>query len=324
MHKIVYSQSKHFTLDSLAEGIFAAIAEDMFADGNVGLIDLGGQILVFDTFLTPQAATDLRQFASDNYGRTPQIVINSHYHNDHIWGNQIFAVDAQIISSARTRDLITTAGMEELQWYSSNSAQRLESLRAQYQNSSDEQQQKQLSLWIDFYGSVVEALPYLNISMPSITFNRHLEIHGTKHTAKLITFEGGHTGSDTVLYLPQAGVIFMSDLLFVDFHPYLADGDPQSLLNALRELSQLGATCYVPGHGPVGNVEDLEKFIGYIEHCFDTARRLVEIGNVNEEVIKELEIPEKYQNWQVPQFYQTNISFLCERLSSVNGDKPAP
>jgi len=82
--------------------------------------------------------------------------------------------------------------MEELQWYSSNSAQRLESLRVQYKNSVDEQQQKELLLWIGEYGGVVEALPHLKISMPSITFNRHLEIHGKKHTAKLITFEA-HT-----------------------------------------------------------------------------------------------------------------------------------
>lgn len=316
----LHSGSKHFALHSLSEDIFAAIAEDGgSAISNSGLIDLGGQILVFDTFLTPQAAMDLQRLVIEKYGRPPQIVINSHYHNDHIWGNQVFAADAQIISSARTRELIATAGMEELQWYSANSAQRLESLRGQYENATDEGQKKQLLLWIVYYEGLVEALPHLAVCMPSITFNSRLEVHGAKHTSELITFEGAHTGSDTVLHLSQAGIVFMGDLMFVGCHPYLADGDPHKHLKALRELSQLNATCFVPGHGPVGTIEDLKLLIAYIEQCLETAQKLVETGNVNEDRIKELQIAELYQHWQQLQFYRTNISFLCERLSSANG-----
>src|SRR4030042_1219585 len=147
--------SNHFVIQPLAEDVFAAIAEDGgSAISNSGIIDLGGQIIVFDTFLTPQAAMDLRRIAEGMLGRTPQIVINSHYHNDHIWGNQVFAAEAQIVSSARTRDLITTEGLQEFQYYLTNSAQRLESLRSQYQNTEDEYQRRQLSLWIGYYASL--------------------------------------------------------------------------------------------------------------------------------------------------------------------------
>jgi glyoxylase-like metal-dependent hydrolase (beta-lactamase superfamily II) len=295
----------------------------MFADGNAGLIDIGGQIVLFDTFLTPQAAMDLRRISTELYGRPPQIVINSHYHNDHIWGNQAFVPNAQIITSALTRDLIATSGMEELEYYSSNSAQRLEVLRAQREDADDEQRKQQLSLWIDFYEAIVEALPHLKVSMPGITFIKYLEIHGVNRTAQLIAFEGGHTGSDVVLHLPQDGIIFMSDLLFVDFHPYLADGDPLQLLNALRELSRLDASCFVPGHGPVGTNEDLKMFIDYIGHCFDTARTLVETGDFSEDRISKLKMPEMYQHWKAPEFYRTNLSFLYKSLSSADGSKQA-
>jgi glyoxylase-like metal-dependent hydrolase (beta-lactamase superfamily II) len=325
MQKTLDFESKHFIPHALAEGIFAAIAVNGgSAICNSGLIDLGEQILVFDTFLTPQAAMDLRRLATEIYGRTPQIVINSHYHNDHIWGNQVFASEALVISSARTRELIATEGMEEFQWYSSNSAHRLESLRAQYQNTNDERQQQELLLWIGEYGGVVEAMPGLAICMPGITFSNRLEIHGLKRTAELITFEGAHTGSDTVLYLPQDGIVFMSDLLFVGFHPYLGDGDPLGLLNALRELSLLEANCFVPGHGSIGTIEDVKLLISYIESCIETARGLIDMGNISPDAIKELKIPVTYEQWQVSQFYTTNISFLCERLSSKDKDKQAP
>ena len=325
MQKAIYSESKHFVLHSLADGIFAAIAEDGgSAICNSGLIDLGGQILVFDTFLTPQAAVDLRRFAVELFGQTPHLVINSHYHNDHIWGNQVFLPEAQIISSALTRQLIATDGMEEFQWYSSNSSQRLEAIRAQYQNSTDEQKRKQLLLWIGYYEGLVEALPHLTVSLPGITFSSHLEIHGAKHTAKLITYEGAHTGSDTVLHLPHQGIVFMGDLLFVDAHPYLADGDPNQLLKSLEEICQLDATCFVPGHGPVGTIQDVKMLIEYVEHCFATAQMLVQAGDIDEATIKELEVAQRYQHWQQTQFYQANMDFLCKRLSSENSDQQAP
>ena len=69
MQKNLRSESKHFVLHSLAEGIFAALAENGgSAICNAGLVDLGGQILVFDTFLTPQAAMDLQRFSTERYG----------------------------------------------------------------------------------------------------------------------------------------------------------------------------------------------------------------------------------------------------------------
>lgn len=91
-------------------GVVAIAQDGGAAISNSSLIDLGGKIIVFDTFLTPQAAGDLQQFVIDKYGRKPRIVINSHYHNDHIWGNQVFASEALIISSTRTRELRVTAG----------------------------------------------------------------------------------------------------------------------------------------------------------------------------------------------------------------------
>lgn len=56
--------SRHFTLEKVTEGIYAAIAKDGGgAVGNAGFIDLGDKTIVFDTFNTQQAAEDLRSMA---------------------------------------------------------------------------------------------------------------------------------------------------------------------------------------------------------------------------------------------------------------------
>jgi len=318
MPDINHFPSKHFVVQEITNSTYAFIAKDGGAAiSNAGIVDLGGQVVVFDTFLTPQAAEDLRLFAEERFGQKPTIVVNSHYHNDHIWGNQVFQPDAVIISSAETRTLITTAGMEEFNWYSANAAQELGSFRSQFESSKDESERNQLLMWIGYYEGLVEAIPHLTVCLPEIVFKNRLDIFGEFNAAQLITFDGAHTGSDTILYLPQEGVIYMSDLLFVGCHPYLADGDPVQLLKTLQLLGQMDAETFVPGHGPVGTKNDLKLLINYIEGCFDQSQALVNKGGDIETALPDLVIRDQFNHWQLPQFFNANVRFLCKYLDSA-------
>ena len=56
--------SSRFHLERIGEGVWAAIVErGTGAWGNAGIVALGNGTLVFDTFLTPAAARDLRAAA---------------------------------------------------------------------------------------------------------------------------------------------------------------------------------------------------------------------------------------------------------------------
>jgi glyoxylase-like metal-dependent hydrolase (beta-lactamase superfamily II) len=312
----------HFHLEQLADGIHAAIHIDGGgAVCNSGIIDLGDLTLVFDAFLTPKAAEDLRAAANVLTGRPVDFVVNSHYHNDHVWGNQAFGPDARIISSTRSRQLLATAGMNELKWYAANSAERLESLRDQVKAARGVGEQSDLSLWIGYYEALVDAFPHLSIRLPTVTFESRLVIHGSQRAAELTTFEDAHTGSDTVLFLPGDGIIFMSDLLFVGCHPYLGDGDPLKLVGSLDELGKIGATTFAPGHGPVGTLDDLKLLTFYVGHCRETAAKLVEEGDTSADRLAEIEVPDRYGQWQQSMFYQTNIGFLCQLLTDASADE---
>lgn len=95
--------SKHFHLEQLSEGIYAAFSIDGTGSmSNAGIIDLGETTLIFDTFATPQAAQDLRRAAEQLIGQPITYVVNSHKHGDHWHGNQVFLPDAQIIASGKT------------------------------------------------------------------------------------------------------------------------------------------------------------------------------------------------------------------------------
>jgi hypothetical protein len=208
-----------------------------------------------------------------------------------------------------------TAGMDEFKWYSENADRELGSLLSKLESSKDESERKQLAMWIGYYEGLVEALPHLSVCLPEIVFRDRLEFYGKLGTAQLISFDGAHTGSDTILYLPQAGVVYTSDLLFVGCYPYIADGDPVQLLKTLQQLSQIDAHTFVPGHGPVGTKHDLDLMIDYIEGCFQQAQALVNEGGDNEVALSGLVLSEKFEHWQLSQFHEANLRFLCKYLS---------
>lgn len=101
------SISQNFDLIELSDGVYACINKfGGKAICNAGIIDLGNETLIFDTFLSPDVAKELISIV-EKYKLSPiKYVVNSHYHNDHIRGNQNFFKNIDIISTARTEQLI--------------------------------------------------------------------------------------------------------------------------------------------------------------------------------------------------------------------------
>jgi cyclase len=309
-----FKESLHFGVDELGNGIFAAIHKDGGgAICNAGIVDLGDRTLVFDTFLTPQAARDLKRAAETLTAKPVSIVVNSHAHNDHVWGNQVFSAQADIVSTVVTTETIMSEGMKECAWYRENTPKRLAALQESYESLSDENERSELSLWIDYYEHLAEAINGLEIVPPKTTFSGHMIFRGTERTVELIEYKKGHTSSDLILFLPQDSVIFMGDLLFINSHPYLGDGDPDSLINILQEVQQMGVRVLIPGHGPVGGVEDLAILIRYVAVCQDIVNRVISGGNT-EEAVDRVKLPEPFDSWQQVGFFRSNLHFLYKRM----------
>jgi cyclase len=306
--------SKHFTLHQLAGGVFAAVAvSGGAAVSNAGIIDLGDRTLIFDTFMTPEAARDLRLAAQQLTGRDPELIINSHYHNDHIWGNQVFSPQSLIISTAQTLKLIQTEGREELRGAHETSAGQLEQFSKQYETVQDEKKRKDLLLWKGYYRALVDNLPELTVRQPDITFENRLAIRGSERSIELISFEDSHAGSDTILLLPDAGFIFMADLLFVKSHPYLAECDVARLLDSLKQISALGANVFVPGHGGLGSASDLRSNVDYISTCVETAQMLAAEGDVSDARIAREDVPTRFEDWELSRFFTINLKSLSTK-----------
>ncbi len=299
--------SKHFSLQQLGEGVYAAFHNPGgWAIANAGFVDLGDTTLVYDSFLTPAAAQDLQRAAEEITGRPVTMVINSHHHVDHIWGNQVFRPQAEIVASVETRRLIGGRGMQEHAWYRQHAPAELARLRDDLQAEQDERRRRNIGEWIAYYEGIVESIPTLEVCLPNMVFEERLEIPGAKRSVELIAYRNAHTESDTALYIPSAKVLFMSDLLFVGCHPYLVDGDPAALSVVLGQVMELEAERYVPGHGPLGEARDLRLMEDYLQACREAAAELAQRGG-GAHGSPPPEIPAPFHDWSFPAFFETNV-----------------
>lgn len=72
-----------------------------------------------------------------------------------------------------------------------------------------------------------------------------------------------HSPADAVVHVPDAGVVFAADLLFIGVAPIMWHGPVETWLTALDALLALDAETYVPGHGPPCGRAEIEQLAAY-------------------------------------------------------------
>jgi len=305
--------SKHFVVHEVSGNVYAVIHSDGgWQIGNSGIIDLGDSTLLFDTGLTPQSARDLRDASVHLTGREPTYVVNSHYHNDHIRGNQCFP-ESKFISTSLTRELIDSKGREEFESDKRHVKQHLTNIRELAERDQPEDR-NYVELFQPYWEGIKKSLPMLELCLPDLTFKEKLIIHGSEKAAILVGFNQGHTENDCVMFLPEDGVLFCGDLLFAGCHPYLGDGYPDSWLSILDRLKEMNADVLIPGHGHVGDVEDLTLMKQYICILMENVRMVRERGGSAENAA-EVPVPDIFIDWILERpFYGVNMKFLYKRL----------
>ncbi|SFC46658.1 Glyoxylase, beta-lactamase superfamily II [Bacillus sp. 491mf] len=298
--------SKHFRLEKIRNGIYAAIAkEGSGAAANAGFIDLGDTTIVFDTFNTQQASEDLKYAAEAITNQPVTWVINSHWHGDHIRGNQTFK-DSTIISSEMTYDKMKTTHPSRIT-KQKNDIHGLRNYIQSLQNQVTQTYDMNLEHQINFLSELEISLPTLELVLPQQTFKDEVMFLGTKRSAKLFTLGGGHSLCDAMLYIPEDKVIFMGDLLFVDCHPtFFEESNPQNWIRILKEVERMDIDIAIPGHGSVGTKLNFLQIIDYIHNLTVTAQKHNEIETIP--------LPNDYKNWPSPQIYHQNVKTLKELL----------
>ena len=312
-------KSEHFKLEQLADGVYAAVASPggkAFSNG--GIVDLGGQTLVFDAFETPAAASDLRSAAEQLTGHPVSYLIISHCHADHWAGNQAFAPETSIITTQAIREEMpdAIAWLVELRESPSELEEAIQESRDRLETEPDEQQRASLAASISRMTGWQAWLPTLEVRYPEQTFSGKLVFHGTRRMAELVEVAPGHTASDAYLLLPADRIVFMGDLGFLQSQPFMVYCDPQAWVSQLEQMEQLDVETFVPGHGPLGTKADVALQRQYITLLEELVTQAVSDGLTVEETLQ-LTLPAPFDDWLHASMarWEANVRSSHERLS---------
>jgi glyoxylase-like metal-dependent hydrolase (beta-lactamase superfamily II) len=113
--------------------------------------------------------------------------------------------------------------------------------------------------------------------------------------------------------LPEERIAFMGDLLFIDCHPYLMDGDPWEWAQVLERIEALPIETAVPGHGPIGGAKDLPLVRRYIIELEKLAAEVIDSGGTLEDSAHS-QVPRPFDTWRMSSFFSPNMRFLHKRL----------
>jgi cyclase len=311
--------SAHFHIEQLAPGVFAAIAtENGYAGANAGIVDLGDKTLVFDTFLSPTAARDLLRAAEQLTHHPVAYVVNSHFHNDHIRGNQVFGAGVDIISTVKTREAIRRVEPEQITWEVQNIPQLLINTRETLNEESDPSRTRDLAGQLAYYEAINESHAQLKTRLPNVTFENTVILNGASRTVHLLSPGGGHTSGDCILLLPDEHIAFVGDLVAVNMHPYMADGSPKEWVETLKALEALPIGTLVPGHGSVGYRADITAMIDYIHLLQHIVGNFIALGKEEDDIQSE-PIPSQFRLLSHSQNFALNFTFLYDQM--VAGEK---
>ncbi len=307
-----FRTSTHFRIVTLAPRVYAAIHEvGGKAICNVGIVNLGGGTLIFDSFLSPQVARELQSILKE--AGLPEIthVVNSHYHNDHIRGNQIFGEEVQIISSRVTADLIRSREPLNLATEKKTAPLQLatnDSLLTNFAGDTQTIAYRDLKLWQPYYEVLALENQDIKIIPPDHLIESVMEIEGDHFKVRLIPTDYGHSKGDLYLHIPALGVVFAGDLMFKNYHPYLGEGDLKAWEQTLLDFKSLAPQNILPGHGEIAHISDVDILINYFHHIKDKCA-IYSPGD-------SLSIPVQYQDWLLHDFYELNITLLKKKMDN--------
>lgn len=212
------------------------------AGGNIGVfVSPDGILLVDDQFapLTPKIKAAIAALSD----KPVRLVLNTHWHGDHVGGNENMAKDgAVIVAQDNVRKRMTEGQVSK------------------------------------FFSRTTP--PAAHDALPVITFDRDVTFHLGEETIRAYHVDHAHTDGDVIVRFEKANVIHMGDTFFNGFYPIIdleSGGSIDGVVAAVDKVMPwvAGDTKVVPGHGPVGDKQALVEYRAMVAGIRDNVRALV-------------------------------------------------
>ena len=130
-----------------------------------------------------------------------------------------------------------------------------------------------------------------------ITFGREYTLDLGGVTARILAMGANHTRGDTVVFVPQDGVLFTGDVAMKGMPSFASPYSTVShWLVSLDALAALKPKVVVPSHGPIGDASYIAGYRVYLTAIRDRAAALKKEGKSQDEAVQTIvaEMKAKY------------------------------
>jgi cyclase len=258
---------------------------------NAGLIHTPKGMILIDTTSSPAEIKALFE-AVGVHPEEVHLVVNTHSHSDHTWGNQVFAcpILAHRLCLKRMRLNLKSY------WSPKTFRSYLSNLEKTEPQKADE---------------LRRVLEDLHITLPTQTFDERWggELGGLNYE---IIHMGGHTPDLSVVWLPEKRVLFASDLIFQGRYPYIFDADIPAWIEALGKLLEFDARAIIPGHGVMGGEADIIALREYLRTTWALTAEHIRQGHSANKAASDPAYP-RFAEKQYERLHKANIRYMYKK-----------
>lgn len=272
---------------ALGNGVFVHMREDPFAgpiDGNSTVIINDEDVFVVDTHINPAAARAVIEKIKSLTQKPVTHVINTHWHDDHVNGNQAFIdafPDVKILSHPDTLSQL----QEEWPGFIENRQNGFaEASPERIQEAADtaEAEYPDKAITYRVYAGYVEALkPELHnlaTAYPNETIAEQKIFIRSKRKIIVEWVGPGNTPGDLVVWLPEEKILITGDIVAAPI-PYAFDAPMLEWPETLQKLAGFEAERIVPGHGqPQKDTDYLFQVASLIRETVSQVEKAAESG----------------------------------------------
>jgi glyoxylase-like metal-dependent hydrolase (beta-lactamase superfamily II) len=260
---------------------------------NVGLMRNSEGTILIDTASSPAEIRGLLSTV-DLLPEQVSLVINTHFHTDHTWGNQLFSCPILAHRLCRERMQFNLQG----EWSTQAFQRELNDLV-----KSDPQKAAE-------FRQVVENL---HIKLPDQLFETVYAGKSGANTYQVMHM-GGHTPDSVVVWVPEQGILYASDLIFQGRYPYIFDADIPAWINVLSRLLEFQAEVIIPGHGIRCKKEDILRLREYLQRTWLMTVEHLHAGHSLQETCADPEYP-VFAAGKQEKLHTANIRYMFMKLS---------
>ncbi len=309
-------------LRDLGAGVYAWLQPNgELGESNAGLIVGDGESLLIDTLWDTRLTGRMLGAMRPQTANAPiRRLVNTHGDPDHCWGNQLLSGAEIIATRAGAEDMLgEDPARVRLLAQGGRTVGRLASRRLPLPGMDQ-------VAGLGAYAEMLAAYDFSQIKLtpPTLTFDGKLDLDIGGRRVELIEVGPAHTPGDLIVHVPDEGVVFAADLMFVGVTPIIWVGPVENWLAGLDRIAQLQPGTVIPGHGPLTDLDGVKAMRSYWEFVAPAVRERVGAGMDAAAAARDiLRSPEfaaqPFARWDAPERLAVNAEIIARNDSGLFG-----